>query len=837
VRPLTRDEAQARAERITVHGYAIDFDLTTGAETFGVRTTVRFGCRVPGEPTFIEHNVPRLRSARLNGTELDLDRVRDDNRISLVTLAAENELVVEADGAYSTSGEGLHRSVDPEDGEVYLHSEAFLDFGQRMFACFDQPDLKATFELSVTAPIGWTVLANAPGEETAPGRWAFEATPPISTYLVELAAGPYHSVYQDRDGLRLGIHCRRSLARYLDADEIFEVTRQGLDYYEPLFGRPYPFAKYDQIFVPDMGGAMENPGLVTYMDSYIFRSPVTDDQRRERAYTLAHELAHMWFGDLVTMRWWDDLWLNESFATYMGYRAVAEATRHRLAWTDFALGDKAWGYRADGLPTSHPVSADAPDSEAALLNFDGISYQKGAGIIKQLVAWIGDAPFRDGLRSYIERHAWGNTTLADLLGYLERASGRQLGPWADAWLRTAGIAGLRPTVEIGPDGRYTAAAVEQVAPAEHPTLRSHRIAIGLFDAVGERLVRRGRLEVDVSGARTEVPELVGAAAPDVLLLNDEDLTWAKVRLDDRTLSSIRAGAIPRIDDALARALLWMSILDMNRDAELASGEALSIIIDGLEGEPEMGNLAAILMGARAAIDAYGRPEWREARLRRLSRRLAGLLGSAAPGSDGQQAFARALATVAIEPVDLDRLLGWLAGHGVPDGLPVGPDLRWSIVARLATLGRIDRAAIEAEAARDQTTAGSQGAAAAMASLPDLAIKQDIWQRLVRPDGTPGGIRFAIARAFWRPEQVDLCRPFLEQFLRDVRALLAGPSSAVGLSLGIYGFPKSLVTPGSIARLEAELAQPDLDPTFRRIVVEGHADVTRAARARAIDREP
>ena len=830
---LTRDEAIERAALLAVRDYGIELDLTTGDETFRSRTRVRFECREPGRSTFIEHRVPNLRSVVLNGRTLDLAHVVDDARIRLDDLAAENEVLVDADAEYSPSLEGLQRSVDPEDGETYIYSESFLDFAQRIFACFDQPDLKAPFSVTATAPDGWIVLSNAAGREVAPGRWTFAPTAPLSTYLFALAAGPYHSATTVHRGVPFGVWCRRSMAPYLDAEELFDTTKRGFDYYEAVFGRAYPFDKYDQIFLPDIGGAMESAGLVTFGDTFLFRSPVTDDRRRSRAEVVLHELAHMWFGDLVTLRWWDDLWLNESFATYLAYRTAVDATRFKTAWASFVLDDKDWGYRQDALPTTHPIVGDVADGVAALQNMDGITYSKGAGVLKQLVAWVGRDAFDAGLQAYIAQHAFGNTSLVDFLDALEKPSGRDLDPWAAEWLQTSGIATLRPLLDIGPDGRYGSIAVEQIAPSEQPTLRSHRIAIGLFDEEGGRLVRRNRVEVDVSGAVTSVDVLVGEVAPSVLLLNDDDLTWAKVRLDTRTLERVRRGAIPLIDEPLARALMWMAVLDAARDAELPVGDALAIVLDGLADTRDIGTTRNLLRSCLELIDRLGRPEHREARLAALSGRSTEIVAAAEPGSDAQLAFVRAAIETAVTDDDIAKLRAWRDGQSLPVGCQPSLELHWAIIARLAVLGLVSKEEIDNECAIDLTIAGAEAGASARASLATAAAKEAAWAELFEETTTPGMGR-AIARGFWRPEHVDLTRPYLARYLGDTKALYRGDAPTRANSIANRAFPITLVEPATFAAIDAELADSSLDPSFRRVLAEGRHDLVRATAARALD---
>jgi aminopeptidase N len=536
---LTRDEARDRRQLLEVISYQVELDLTGGAETFGSATVVRFRCATPGAASFIELTAPAVREMVLNGRPVPASAF-DGDRIQLAGLAAENELRVVADCAYSRSGEGLHRFTDPADGGVYLYSDLETFDAHRIYACFDQPDLKATFEFSVLAPADWLVLSNTaadvPGEpDGVARRWHFPPSPLMSTYITAIVAGPYYEVRSEHDGIPLGIYCRQSLAGYLDPDEIFQVTREGFDFYHGAFGTRYAFGKYDQVFVPEFkAGAMENAGCVTFLEDYVFRSRVTDFAREVRAETILHEMAHMWFGDLVTMRWWDDLWLNESFATWASVLAESEATRWVNAWTTFCQLQKSWAYQQDQLPSTHPIAADIPDIAAVEVNFDGITYAKGASVLKQLVAYVGREQFLAGVRLYFGQHAWGNATLTDLLAALEETSGRELADWSKEWLETAGVNTLRPDFVLDSDGRMTEFAVAQTAPPEHPVLRSHRIAVGLYDQTEAGLIRRRRVEVDIAGERTVLAELAGERQPDLVLVNDDDLTYAKIRLDEHS---------------------------------------------------------------------------------------------------------------------------------------------------------------------------------------------------------------------------------------------------------------------------------------------------------------
>ncbi|MFD0856900.1 aminopeptidase N, partial [Actinomadura adrarensis] len=629
---LTRDEARERARLLTVDGYAVELDLTTGDERFGSTTVIRFGCAEPGASTFVDLHGAQVREVTLNGTALDPGSYDDDKgRIPLPSLAASNELRVVADCAYSRSGEGLHRFVDPVDQSVYLYTQFETADAHRMYTCFDQPDLKAAFEFTVKAPEDWQVVTNEAPSSTGGGTWRFPATPRISTYITALIAGPYHVVtdeYRREDGsvIPLGVFCRASLAEHLDAGAIVDVTRQGFAFFEEVFDRRYPFAKYDQLFVPEFNaGAMENAGAVTFLEDYVFRSRVTDAAYERRAETILHEMAHMWFGDLVTMRWWDDLWLNESFATYMSVLCQAEVTKWTGSWTTFANLMKAWAYRQDQLPSTHPISADIPDIRAVEVNFDGITYAKGASVLKQLVAYVGRDNFLEGVRRYFRRHEWGNTVLTDLLDALEETSGRDLTAWSKEWLETAGVNTLRPAYEVDGDGNFTSFAVLQEAKAEYPTLRSHRIAIGLYDRTEDGIVRRDRVELDIVGARTEVPSLVGVKRPDLVLVNDDDLTYAKIRLDEnsqRTLTGRLPGGsggsspltgqegIGDIKDGLPRALCWSAAWDMTRDAEMATRDYVKLVISGIRGVTDISVAQTLLRQTRTAVQQYAAPEWR-----------------------------------------------------------------------------------------------------------------------------------------------------------------------------------------------------------------------------------
>ncbi|MEU4475400.1 aminopeptidase N [Micromonospora sp. NPDC023888] len=827
---LTRVEATARGAAITVESYQVDLDLTAGAKLFGSRVEIRFRA-TPGTATFVEVKPARLLAVRLNGRDLDTGLLTD-NRLPLTDLDAANTLVVEAEMTYSNAGEGMHRFVDPADGETYLYAVSFLDNVQRIFAAFDQPDLKAPIVLSVTAPPEWTVSGNAEVAATpAPGRWEFASSAPLATYFFSLIAGPYHVRRSEHDGVPLGIYCRRSLAEHLDADaeEIFTVTRQCLDRFHQLFTERYPFGKYDQAFVPEFNaGAMENPGIVTFRDDYVFRSAVTDTEREQRATTIAHEMAHMWFGDLVTMRWWDDLWLNESFAEYLGTRVTAEATRFDQAWTTFAMRRKAWGYAADQRPSTHPVAPEeVADADEGLLNFDGISYAKGASVLRQLVAWLGDEAFLAGLNAHFAEHRFGNATLADLLISLSTASGRDLSGWAEVWLRRPQVNTLRAEVAVDADGRYTDVAVVQTAPESHPVLRPHRIGVGRYSVDGT--VQRDDLDIDpaADGGRTALTALVGTPAARLLLLNDGDLTFAKVRLDPASADAV-ALMLPGLTDPLTRAILWGEALDAATDGERPVTGVVDLMAAALPAETEVIIAEDVLTLSRALVDRYLDPLTRSAALVRIAGACHRLLDGAPAGESLQLAAARGWISAT---TDADLLVGWLAGRDVPAGLRVDAELRWAVLHRLVVLGAAGEAEIAAEAAADNSSTGAERAARCRAARPDPAAKKAAWDIIVQDTELSNRLLEATAEGFWQPEQAELTAAYVERYFTDMPTAARRRTPWTADRVAKLAFPRYAVAQPTREAAAALLARDDLTPGLRRVVTDADDDLRRALVAR------
>jgi aminopeptidase N len=836
---LRRAAAAERARLIRVESYQIDLDLSGDEVTFGSLTTVRFACLRPGAGSFIDLTAPSVLQITLNGRELPLS-LFDGDRITLPGLADENELTVRAQCAYSRSGEGLHRFTDPADKCVYLYSDLETFDAHRIYACFDQPDLKAAFAFTVLCPDTWQVISNMAAASAAqpagPGveRWQFPPTPPISTYITAVAAGPYHAVRSEHDGIPLGVFCRQSLAAYLDPDEILEITRQGFDYFHGAFGIRYPFGKYDQIFVPEFkSGAMENAGCVTFVETYIFRSRVTDARREARADTILHEMAHMWFGNLVTMRWWDDLWLNESFASWASVVAQTEATRWTRAWTTFTQAWKTWAYRQDQLPSTHPIAADIDDIAAVEVNFDGITYAKGAAVLRQLVAYVGIENFLTGLRSYFDRHAWGNASLADLLDAIEQASGRQLSGWSKVWLEAAGVNTLRPDF-LTVDGIITEFAVLQEAPASHRVLRPHRIAIGVYERGEAGLTRRRRVEVDVAGERTEIPELIGEPAGDLILVNDDDLSYAKIRLDPRSLQTL-VSSIGEFTDSLPAAICLTAAWDMCRDAEMTATDYIELVLSDLDAITDSTVMQTVVRQAISAARRFCDPAKSQAALDRLAGDLHARLMTAEPGSDNQLIYAQTFASVASSAADLNLLARLLDGSAQISGLAVDTDLRWQLLHRLVSRGLAGEDAIDAEHDKDRTDAGERFATACLAAIPDPAAKEAAWNQIVS-GSLPNATFRAALMGFSSADQDDLIAPYAARFFDVVADRWRDWGSDMAQYFAERGYPIWVVTPEALAVADDYIARTDPPPALRRLLSEGRDSVARALRCRRKDAE-
>ena len=839
---LSRTEAKDRAEHLYVNSYAVTLDVTKGEETFYSKSEVSFTCNKPGYSTFIDAVGRSVISATLNGAAVDVSNF-DGESIFLTNLAADNTLVIELEAEYSKSGEGLQRSVDPADGEIYLYSQGETAHIRNMFACFDQPSLKATFTLTVTTPGHWQAVSNNPVESKITKgesvEWKFTTTPRIATYLDALIAGPYssvHDVYKGEKEIPLGIYCRKSMMQYLDPEDIFLITKQGFEYFEKVFGLAYPFEKYDQIAVVDFNfGAMENAGAVTFReDVLVFRSHMPEKAYLSRANTILHEMAHMWFGDMVTMFWWDDLWLNESFAEWSSYLALSESTRFKGAWTEFNSARKNWAYRQDQLSSTHPIIADMVDMEAVNANFDGITYAKGASVLHQLVAHVGRPQFIAGLQKYFAKHAWGNTTLNDLLVELEASSGRKLDTWVHTWLQTAGVNTLRPQLDIDGDV-YKSVVISQevpLVPAGSKELRPHRLAVGLYDISGDSLNLRKSVELDVVGASTVVTELSGEKVADLLLINDRDLSYAKLRFDDRSIATLKK-YLGRLNDPLARALSWAAIWDMHRDAQISSADFIEVALSGLAGENDDAIVNIVIGQLGTSVEGYASDANRNKYREKLAAGFWNLMQASAPASDLQLLYSRAFAANAHTPEQIKNVRGLL--NGEVKGLKVDTDRRWDFLIALTERGAATEAELDAELASDNTTSGNLAYQSAKAATPNSEAKAYAFNTVMHQDAQTS-VRTALVAGFQRPIQRHLLEPFVDLYFENLLSEWESKSyeGAAKFVTGMY--PSWIISQVTLDKTNAWLngVGKDAPAVLRKLVKESQDGVIRALKVQALD---
>ena len=772
---LTEAEAQLRAGQISNVSYSLALSIQAGAETYDGELTARFAHASPADGTFLECTSKTIHSLSVNGSPVDVRHERNRLYLDGTSLGLENEVVISYTNDYDHIGAGLHQFVDPEDGEEYLYTHFEPYDAHRLLPCFDQPDIKATLDLTVTAPSEWQVVANYPptaADDAGDGRTrhAFTATPRISTYLFALVAGPYVRFEDAWEDVSLGVLCRESIAPHFDADEFFEVTRQGLTFFSDFFDFRYPFDKYDQVFVPEFNmGAMENVGCITFSERMIFRDPPTELQRLNRAEVVLHEMAHMWFGDLVTMRWWNDLWLNESFATYMAYLSMEHATRwSESAWSAFHARMKAWAYEQDQLPTTHPIAGEVPDTDATFLNFDGITYGKGAAVLKQLVAFLGADGFREGMRDYFRTHAWGNTTLADFLAALERGSGRELGRWSEAWLETAGVNTIAPQWDVAA-GAVNSFTIQQTAPAEHPTLRPHRTEIAVYDRSADGPQLRDAQPVDIDGASTVIEELSGAPAPAAVFPNHDDHAFAKIALDERSVEFVRA-ELDRFPDGFQRLLLWHTLWDMVRDQQFSAADYASLCSEKLAAEDTLEIAQTVAYNALHAVGSY-LPETMRLESAAGLYRFARSQLFAASEQDFRIMWSRVMIGAAQHVDHINEALQLAdEGTGIED-YELDQDMRWSLITKATAYGiegGFER--LDAELERDGSDRGRRAAEQIRTSRPDPEVKAAAWQRYRSDRETSLQMLTASMHGFWWRPQADLLEGYSDRFFDEIRTV-------------------------------------------------------------------
>jgi aminopeptidase N len=840
---LARQEAEERAARLSSISYDLSLDLEAGAKTYRGDVAVGFSHEGAGD-TFLEFSGGTIERFEVNGAPVEPEW--SDHRLLLrgEWLEADNLVRLAYENRYDHGGEGFHQFIDPQDGEEYLYTQFEPYQAHRLFPCFDQPDLKAAYRLTVDAPQGWRVVSSAAevdGENLGDDRRRhhFEPSLAFSTYLFAVLAGPYQVVRDEHGGVPLGLYCRGSMLPHLEAEELFELTSQGLDFYGEFFARPYPFTKYDQIFVPEFNwGGMENVGAVAYTDLYLFRDRPTATDRLRRAEVILHELAHMWFGDLVTMRWWDDLWLNESFASYMAYLAVAEATRFDGSWQNFHHRMKLWAYRQDELVTTHQIADEVPSTDEAFLNFDGITYGKGAAVLKQLVASIGLDGFRKGMRRYFEQYAFGNASLGDFLAALQEGSGLALQEWAEAWLRTRSLNGLACLWESD-DSRVTRLELRQSAPAEYPLLRPHFAEVAVL-AEQDGLLEVRALPAHIEGEEAEVPEAAGVPRPWMVVPNHGDHAYAKISLDARSLQAARTG-LGKIVDPLLRQLVWSSLWTMVRDRQLRSTDFLALMRRHLPDEQNLQLLEMVIglgVGSYASgsiapviLTSYVPETEREEEAHRFVR-AAWEAVQAVPDQDAKALWMRGLVTRAGHPDDLS-LAGRLAdGEEVVPGLEIDQEMRWEVAVRWMAHdvgGAEERLAAERE--RDPTDRGQRAAVRAEASRPDPQVKEEVWERL-HGSGYPSLhlARSAMSGFGWA-HQAGLLEPYVDRFFRSLPQVFETWEAEAAKQYFLRLFPSYRVEEETADRSREVLAEAQ-DPMLRRLLLEAIDDLERAIACRA-----
>ena len=825
---LTRAEAGARSALLDVTSYEVALDLDRGATTFESSSRVRFRCAEPGGSTFLDIKPHLLHRVTLNGVEIDPPGF-DGERIVLAGLAAENEVVVTATMTYSNDGQGLHRAADPADDRHYVYGHSFLDAAPRVFACFDQPDLKAPYDVTVTAPEEWIVLGNGAATRAGEGRWTMATTKPLATYFFTICAGPYVSALAEHDGIPLGLHARASLGEPLkrQAEQMFSITRASLDYYHSLFGIRYPFGEYHQVFVPEFNaGAMENPGCVTLRDQYVFRGAATHDEVLTRSNTISHEMAHMWFGDLVTMRWWDDLWLNESFAEYMSTRTLYETTEFTDAWVDASMARKPWGYAAERMPSTHPVAGSpAPDAQSALQNFDGISYAKGAATLRQLIAHIGDPAFIAGIGDYLRSHAYGNAALADFLGAMERASGKDLQEWSSAWLRTAGLDAI--SVDLAAeDGSITSAKVRRIPPVAHPADRPHTLDVAGFSNGTEVF----RVLARVDHEETTLSELKGRAKADIVIPNAADLTWANIKLDPATLAAAQT-ELSAVPEAQARAVVWTAVMDGVALGEIGPRYMLALLATSWARESNQSIINRVgLQMTQRIIPQFIIEHEQEGAFAVLAEAAESMLAQSEPGSSRALLAARHVATTS---ADEDQLHRWASGEDLPEGRAEDSDFRWVVLGNLARRGAIGPAGIDAALEQDHTMQGSLKALQAKASAPDTSAKVWAWEQLTGDHGRSNYELNALAAGFWHASDQDVLRPYVARYFSDVPALSNRVGEDALARVAALAYPANLVETSTADQSAAALGRTDLTASVRRAMVDADSQLREALSSRAV----
>lgn len=806
-RDLTRDEAAERGRLLDVERYDVEVDLTglANGDTFESRTTIAFGCTEPGAASWVDLVAKRVRTVRLNGIDLDPAEVAADGRVRLPDLATRNELLVEATHRQSARNHGLRRSVDPVDGAAYAwtHFEPF--HARWVFACFDQPDLKAPFRVQARVPEGWTCIGNGRVERVDGELWEFAETPPLATYVTALCAGPFCHVGAERDGVTLGVYARQSLRDRLerDADAVLDVAAGALAYFGDAYGVRYPSDKLDQVYLPDFPAAMENFGCITYADTSLFRAEPTPAQRQRRGQVQLHEIAHMWFGNLVTMPWWDGLWLKEAFATMAATLAAPSVLGDVDIWATFAAEGERRAYAADQSPATHPVQVPIPDIATAESVFDALTYSKGLAVLRQLVTFIGADAFQGGMRSYFARYAHGTADLAALLGELESASGHDLADWSDGWVHRTGS----DTIALRTDGPGQPPRIEVTPPdGGHP--RRHRLVVGHYRPGGDgRLRPVDRVEVDTGDGTADLTALGPVGGDDLLLLNDDDLTYAKLRLDERSLDVLlRLGHT--LPTAVSRAVALHVVGDLLADGELPCRPAVAVATAALREEPDASMASAVLATARDLVRMFAPAD----QVPYLQAEIAAACLDALPRHDraGRLAMslgAAACATTADQLAAVDELLA------------ADPqrhrDLRWTALTRKVAVGAAGIDAVEAQLRGDDDPAAAELAVLARAALGTPEAKRAAMSCLFDERAVPVTGLASFGDAMWQRHQEELLRPYASEFVDRIEDLRRERGTWTAGRAVAFAFPSAGVDAGVLDRADAMAAGAETPPNIAK----------------------
>ena len=828
---LTQAEAARRAALVKDADYELALSVDGGKVDFTGHEVLRFSLSSPADGLTVDFTGGRIERLVVNGAAVEAPKPGLFFELPKASLrAGENVVLIDFSHPYSVDGAGLYRFKDPEDDRVYLYSNFEPYDANKMFPCFDQPDLKATFTATVEAPLDWKVVSTSMEEKTSDAgarrTWTFAKTPRISSYVFSVHAGPYHVWTSSAGAIPLRLFARESLAKYIPSNEWLEITRQGLAFYGDYFALPYPFKKYDQLIVPDFNaGAMENVGAVTFSERYVFRSTPTLEDREDMAGTVLHEMAHMWFGDLVTMRWWNGLWLNESFATYMASLSTGRATRFRRSWMTFFSSEKLWAYETDQRETTHPIEGSVPDTEQAFANFDGITYGKGASVLKQLAFFLGEDKFRDGVRRYLKKFSYGNAEEKDFFAAMSEASGSGLDAWTKEWLETTGVNTVRAEYACA-KGRVSSFALAQSS--GNGVLRSHRTAVALDS--------QEPVSVAYAGARTAVPALVGRPCPALVYPNHGDEDYVKVELDARSLEAVKSG-IAALPDPLERMMLWRTLWEMVRDAKWPVSEYQDLVLSALGSEKDFKVASSVLS------TVYGRHAWSPSVLNyapkpdyaRLEEFFWANTLKSEPGSDFEKLWFDGYVEVASSEAGAARLRGLLDGKALVAGMFIDQDRRWSILTRLGELGVPEaEALVAAELKRDASDLGVKSAITARAARPDLEGKKAWFAKITDLDSKAslGELRAAMA-AFYPRTQLGLRGRFVEPFFETLPALVARKDGDFLDDYSRAMFP-TLCTSGSAASFAAFLSKnPATKPVVLRALRDARQEEERCVKIRAL----